>query len=149
MTEAAASNDDPLPVGQTLTPEELQGRFTLTEVRPAANPGHGFRLLVPKGWVADTIDGMDQRVNTMQLTPLAGWHAPKEGAPVVFHVQAVDLTRVITAAHFTVSYGLRQQLELMAMRELSSFLADARLRQRIEAWPPMLRSPGVKRASMV
>lgn len=125
--------ENPLPIGETLEVAEVERRFARTTVRPAANPRFGVELMVPRGWIADTVEGMDREVNAVQLTPLGAWHAPETpNGPIVFHVQAIGLLRDITAAHFIVSYGLKQRLPIVAMREMSPGFADALLHQRIE-----------------
>ncbi|MFK7991851.1 MAG: hypothetical protein AB8I08_37890 [Sandaracinaceae bacterium] len=125
------------PNGHALSPEQIERRFVRTEVRPPANPEFAFRALLPRDWIEDAVQA--RPVDAQQLTPLAAWHVDKEGTPVVFHVQAIQLLRAVTAADFNRGHGVRHRMPLEAMREVSPYLCEALFLREIEGQPFSVR----------
>lgn len=135
-----AQEQDPLPIGQDLSPAEIRRMFEMVETRPAANPQFAVRSLVPRDWKRGELELMRERVGTRRLIPLAAFEGPQTGvAPVIFHVQSARLQREITAAHWIEQYSRQSSLERVALRELSSAFADSLVRQVIEGEPFLVR----------
>lgn len=126
-----------LPIGEELTPADLERIFQVIEVCPPRNPDHAFRMRVPRTFAPHHVDAMDRRVGTDTLTPLAGWQGPgsEDDSPPIFHVQAIRLEREVSAKNFLLLVAFRQGMRGHFIRELSPVFADSLVDQSIEGVP--------------
>jgi hypothetical protein len=141
----AHADGDPLPIGENLTPQQIDERMAMVEVEPAADSAFAHRLLVPRDWIRDSeVPGLVDGVSAGRLTPLSAFRVADDDqghhvAPVTFLVQAMALEREVSAADFLRVYGRSRGMELLAMREMSPGFTDALVRQDIEGEPFIVR----------
>ncbi len=129
---SAFAADDPLPIGQSLSPDYVGENMLMTEVIPEGNPDLTFRMLIPKGWVQDELPGMGQPLSAEQFMPLlAIRNGAEERATVVFHVQALKLVHELRARHLWEFSGRQFGQRPLAMRELSAWFVDSLMAQSI------------------
>ncbi len=128
----ALASDDPLPIGQALSRDYVNEHLRMTELRPEGNPDHAFQMLLPPGWVQDAPDGLGEPVASDRFRPLLAIRDADEGrGPVLFHVQALSLTRDLRAAHVWEQHARSLGQQPLARRELSPWFVDSLMAQRI------------------
>ncbi len=112
-----------LPIGKSITREELRRLFLKIEDKPYGNAGLAYSMLVPKNWNYDQLKAETAQLNTVQLKPLVIFE--KEKAFIQLH--AVKLVREIRASHWLRHYAAVTERKIVELKELSERFADSLL----------------------
>lgn len=113
------------PTGETLSKDEVKRQFDLIKETPFDNEKLAYKILMPKGWVGETILAPSKDLNTEKLKPLGIYKGPdKGGANPFVQIQAIQLTREITAANWLRHYAMVTDRKMIAIKPLSVHFAD-------------------------
>ena len=122
-----------LPIGKSFTPEQLGELFVAVEDQPYGNPSLGYRMMVPQGWTADTLQAESAGLNTSQLKPLGVFFSdPSDGAHAYIQIQAIRLTKTITAANWLRHFAITTEKDIKVINEISPLFVDSLLSFNIE-----------------
>ncbi len=126
-------SDDQLPIGQRFSEAELQDAFLLVEDVPYQNEELSYRMLIPKSWSVDAVHAETAALTTTQLKPLGIFVGPDEGGLRPFiQLQAVQLTRELSAAHWLRHFAAASGRQVDLLREVSDRFADSQVTFQVE-----------------
>lgn len=131
-----------LPIGQEIPVQTRKDLFFKVENTPFGNKSLAFSILVPKTWGIDSsLKVASAELSPASLKPLAILRGMAgDSAMAYLQIQAMKLTREITAADWLASHALSSQRSILKNQELSPLFADAQLEFVIEETPFTMRA---------
>lgn len=122
-----------LPIGKSFTPEQLGELFVAVEDEPYGNPLLGYRIMIPQGWTADTLQAESAELNASQLKPLGVFFRdPNDGTHAYIQIQAIHLPKTISAANWLRHFSITTEKKIQVINEISPSFVDSLLSFEIE-----------------
>ena len=114
-----------LPIGKRFSPTELGELFVAVEDAPYGNESLAYRVMIPKGWNADSLQAETAELNTVQLKPLGIFSGfPMAGSRAYIQIQAVRLPKCISAINWLRYYAQLTNRTIEEAVVLSPVFAD-------------------------
>jgi len=132
---------EPLPLGESIAPDEIQDNWIRADCEPFDDSALGFQALLPKDWGFQSVRTQNDQLNATKMKPLALFVSPEgTGESPRLQIQGIQLKREISAADWILQYSQTTDREITTVREQSPIFCDTEQVGDIEGVPFAFRS---------